>query len=53
MSLILGNKKNEGEGHQLIQLIGICLEITNISANSLLDITEEEFNKNCLLALKE
>ena len=53
MSLILGNKKNEGEGRRLIQLIGICLEITNISANSLLDITEEEFNKNCLLALKE
>ena len=53
MSLFLGNKKNEGEGHQLTQLIGICQEITNISANSLLDITEEEFNKNCLLALKE
>ena len=53
MSLFLGNKKNEGEGHQLSQLLGICQEISNISAASLLDITEDQFNENCLLALKE
>ena len=53
MSLFLGTKKNEAEGHQLSQLLGICQETSNISAASLLDITEDQFNENCLLALKE
>ena len=53
MNLFLGAKKNEAEGHQLSQLLGICQETSNISAASLLDVSEEQFNKNCLLALKE
>ena len=53
MKLFLGNKKNKAEGHQLSQLIGICIQISEISANILFDITDEEFNKNCLLALKD
>ena len=51
MKLFLGDKKNKAEGHQLSQLIGICTQISEISANTLFDITEEEFNTNCYLAL--
>ena len=53
MQLFLGDKRNKAEGHQLSQLIGICIQISEISAHTLFDITEEEFNKNCLLASKE
>ena len=53
MKLFLGDKKNKAEGHQLSQLIGICIQISEISASSLFDITDKEFKENCLLASKE
>ena len=53
MKLFLGDKKNKSEGHQLSQLLGISTQIKNISSSSLLDISEEEFKNNCLLALQE
>ena len=49
MKLFLGEKKNKSEGHQLSQLLGICMQISEINANSFFDITEEEFHQNCLL----
>ena len=45
--------KNKAEGHQLSQLIGIGLQISKISSDSFNDVSEEEFNKNCILASQE
>ena len=53
MKLFLGDKKNKAEDHQLSQLMGICNQITNFSAKSLFDVTQEEFDNNCLIALKQ
>ena len=53
MKLFLGEKKNKSEGHQLSQLIGICMQISEINADSFFDITEEEFDQNCLLASRD
>ena len=50
MKLFLGEKKNKADGHQLSQLIGICMQISEINSKSFFDVTEEEFNKNCFLA---
>ena len=50
MKLFLGEKKNKADGHQLSQLIGICIQISEINSKSFFDVTEEEFNKNCFLA---
>ena len=53
IKLFLGDKKNKVEGHQLSQLLGICMQVSEFSAKSVFDVTEEEFNKNCLLASQE
>ena len=53
MKLFLGEMKNKAEGHQLSQLIGIGLQISKISSDSFNDVSEEEFNKNCILATQE
>ena len=53
MKLFLGEMKNKAEGHQLSQLIGIGLQISKISSDSFNDVSEEEFNKNCILASQE
>ena len=47
VSLLMGDKKHKGEGHQLSQLIGICQQMINFNYTCLFDITEEEFNNNC------
>ena len=47
MKLFIGDKKNKGEGHQLSQLIAICQQMLNFNHNCLIDVTQEEFEKNC------
>ena len=53
MKLFIGEKKNKAEDHQLTQLIGICIQICNISVDSFIDVSEEDYNKNCFLASQE
>ena len=53
INLFLGDKRNKIEGHQLSQLLGICSQISNFSINSIFDVTEEEFEKRSLLAMKK
>ena len=47
MNLFIGDKKYEGDGHQLSQLIAICQQMLKFNYTCLIGITEEEFNKNC------
>lgn len=37
----------KGSENQLVQLIAVCGFFKNISHKNLIDVTEEEFNKNC------
>ena len=53
MQLFMGDKKNKGEGHQLSQLLGLCQQMMNFNNTCLYDVTEEEFNKNCLQVIEE
>ena len=47
MELYIGEKKNKGEGNYLTQMKTICDYIKGISAKSLYNIDEEEFNRKC------
>jgi hypothetical protein len=47
MELYIGEKSCKEEGSQLSQLMGICMYVKDISYNSLIDVTEEEFNLKC------
>ena len=47
MELYIGDKSSKEEGSQLSQLMGICMYVKDINYNSLIDVTEEEFNLKC------
>ena len=47
MELYIGEKKNRKEGSELTQIIGICDLISRIKYTQLIDVTNEEFIKNC------
>ena len=47
MEIFISSKKFKLEGNYLTQLFTICKFISDLSANDLLDDTEEEFKINC------
>ena len=47
MELFIGNKVNEIEGQNLVELKAICQYVSNISILYLNNITEEEFKQKC------
>ena len=51
MDLYIGEKRNKIEGSQLTQLLGICDFIINLNREKLLDVSLEEFNEKCNLAI--
>jgi len=53
MQLYIGEKKNKGEDNQLTQMITICDFIKQVSAKSLFNVEEEEFNQKCQISFQE
>ena len=53
MQLYIGEKKNKGEDNQLTQMITICDYIKQVSARSLFNVEDEEFNQKCQNAFQE
>ena len=53
MQLYIGEKKNKGEDNQLTQMITICDYIKQVSAKSLFNVEDEEFNQKCQNAFQE
>ena len=47
LDLYIGDLKSKNEGNQLTQLSGICDRVINISYNSLINVTAEEFKTKC------
>ena len=47
MDLYIGDKSSKEEGSQLSQLMGICMYVKDLNYNSLLDVTEEEYQIKC------
>ena len=47
LDLYIGDLKSKSEGNQLTQLSGICDRVINISYNSLINVTAEEFKIKC------
>ena len=47
LDLYIGDLRSKIEGNQLTQLTGICERVYHISSESLLNVTEEEFNTRC------
>ena len=53
MELYIGDKKNKGEGNYLTQIKTICDFIRHVSAKSLYNVDEEEYNKKCQIAFTD
>jgi hypothetical protein len=52
MELFIGDKKNKREESELIQILGICEFICNISYEKLINMTKEEYDLKCKEAAK-
>ena len=50
MDLFLGSKRNKLEGSQLVQLQGICQFVDEIKYSDLINVTKDNFDKNCYMA---
>ena len=50
IELFLGDMAEREEGNQLSSLFGICTFVMNLSADQLNDVSEEIFNKKCMIA---
>jgi hypothetical protein len=47
LDLYIGDLRSKVEGNQLTQLTGICERVYSITSESLLNVTEEEFQTRC------
>ena len=47
LDLYIGDLRNKAEGNKLTQLLGICERVLEINSDSLLNVTEQEFQKKC------
>ena len=47
MELFIGSKKYRLEGNYLTQLFTLCKFISDLGANDLFNVSEEQFKSNC------